>query len=474
MSLWLSIELPQLPLDALLLAQDARERLLVYAQKGSRRWIVGSAHPRIAIGEALGSVQARFPDLQARARDLGAESAALQAVALLAYGLSDRIVIVDDAPRGLYDPPHQSVNVDVAPSLRLFGGIEAMLERAHALLPTLPYRTRIGVAPTLTAAMLAARAGLPPLTDPDPQTVRAQLSVLPLRLLRWPFAAEEVLAGSGHATLGDVLRHGASSLAARLGAGFPLALQRLLGEAPDPRPWFTPPARYRRRHDLDVEIEDWQALLFPLQRLFDEFETYLRARQVAVTELHLSLARRRTETEIFVLRTTSPTQSADLLFRLLRERWQSQGPTAPARELRLRADRFVDLSSTQTQLFDDGNAQGEVWMMLVDRIRARLGDAALWQPGLADDHRPEHAWMRNGAPSTGQAPSPRPLWLLRAPRRFRPQGSVIGSPERISGGWWDGACVDRDYYRLADGKGANLWIFHNRADGQWYEHGRWD
>jgi len=470
--LWLCIELPALPLQALAVPVSGEQQpVVVYAQHGSRRWVVAGNHPRIGSGEALGSVQARFPELRVLARDTAAEAAALQAVGCLAYGLSDRIVLVNDAPRGLYDRPFQAVNVDIAPSLKLFGGIDPLLERARALLGTLPYTTHLAIAPTPEAAAVAVRAVLKPIVDAG--ALRARLAPLPLQQLRWPFAAQELLLASGHASLGDVLRHDRASLAARLGRGFPLALARLLGEAPDPRPWFTPPPRYRRRLDLDVEIEDWQALLFPLRRLFDEFEAYLRARQVSAAQLSLTLSRRRTENETFVLRTTTPTQSAETFLRLLRERWNTRPPTAAASELRLRADRFIALASPQTQLFDDGHSEGEAWNSLADRLRARLGDGALWRPGLAADHRPERAWAPDGDSSPQTSLPPRPLWLLRKPQSWKLRGPMATAPERIAGGWWDDAPVSRDYYRAKAAEGEAVWVYQDREDGRWYLQGLW-
>lgn len=469
--LWLCIELPQLPLEALALHEDEAAPLVVYAQHGSRRWVIAGRHARIGNGEALGSVQARFPEVRAVPRNPAAEAAALQAVACLAYGLSDRIVLADEAPRGLFDRPFQSVNVDIAPSLKLFGGLDKLLDRARALLSSLPYTTRLAVAPTIEGAAVAVRAGLNPIADVD--TLREQLSALPLAGLRWPLAAQDLLLNSGHVNLADVLRHDAASLAARLGRGFPLALSRLLGSAPDPRPWFTPAPRYRRKLDLDAEIDDWQSLLFPLRRLFDEFEAYLRARQVAATQLSLNLSRRRTEHETFVLRTTAPTQDAGVFLHLLRERWNTRPPTAPASSLRLRADQFVGLHSPQTQLFDDGHGAGEAWNSLVDRMRARLGEGALWRPGLAADHRPEHAWARDGDPRSDHPLPARPPWLLRRPQKWTPRAALAGAPERIAGGWWDDAPIARDYYRARGSQGEGLWVYQDHRDGSWYLHGLW-
>jgi protein ImuB len=421
-------------------------------------------------GEARGSVQARVPALRPRPRHAAAEAAALQNVGNLAYRLGDRIALIDEPPRGLFDTPFQAVSVDIGPSLKLFGGVEAALRRARELAagPLAHHDTRLGLAPTLAAAAVCARNELAPIADRA--DLRERLSPLPLGALRWPEATQELLLGSGHETLGDVLRHDPASLAARLGSGFPAVLDRLLGRQPDPRDWFVPPPRYRRRFDMEAEIDDWQALLFPLKRLFDEFEAYLRARQVAVTQLNLTLARRRTETEGFTLRTTAPTQDAGVFMRLLRERWNNRPPQAAASELRLHADRFLDLHSPQTPLFDDGQAAGEAWNDLVDRLRARLGDEAVWRPGLVADHRPERAWSRGGSSKTPAALPRRPLWLLRDPRPYE-SGVSAGPAERIVGGWWEGMPIERDY-RFVDGPGGEtLWVYRDGADGRWFVHG---
>jgi protein ImuB len=103
------------------------------------------------------------------------------------------------------------------------------------------------------------------------------------------------------------------------------------------------------------------------------------------------------------------------------------------------------------------------------------------------EHRPEHAW-RIAEPSLGSpdaplktasAPPQRPSWLLATPeplerRQGRPQRhgalQLLGGPERIESGWWDGADVRRDYYRARDSHGSLLWIYRDDA-GQWFLHG---
>jgi protein ImuB len=49
---------------------------------------------------------------------------------------------------------------------------------------------------------------------------------------------------------------------------------------------------------------------------------------------------------------------------------------------------------------------------------------------------------------------------------------LLGEPERIETGWWDGADIARDYYTAIDLHGVRLWIFRERASPhRWFLHG---
>jgi protein ImuB len=73
------------------------------------------------------------------------------------------------------------------------------------------------------------------------------------------------------------------------------------------------------------------------------------------------------------------------------------------------------------------------------------------------------------------------LWLLPAPQALeesdgQPQHrgalELLGEPERIETGWWDGGDIARDYYVALDARGARLWIYRERASPhRWFLHG---
>ncbi|MFM0735072.1 DNA polymerase Y family protein [Paraburkholderia sediminicola] len=74
----------------------------------------------------------------------------------------------------------------------------------------------------------------------------------------------------------------------------------------------------------------------------------------------------------------------------------------------------------------------------------------------------------------------RPVWMLDKPLRLmmRDQRPIYRRPlkmltrtERIEAGWWDGNCVERDYYVAADDRGHMFWVYRERLGGEWYLQG---
>jgi protein ImuB len=141
---------------------------------------------------------------------------------------------------------------------------------------------------------------------------------------------------------------------------------------------------------------------------------------------------------------------------------------------------------------------------LVERLRARLGEEAVYGVRSIAEHRPEAAWRRvhelrlTGAPQVAEGMidqgMPRPVWLLSEPLPL-PKPHILQGPERIESGWWDGKGVARDYYVACqcggrkpeptpagrpqgegqDGPsqphGIRLWVFQERQSKRWYVHG---
>jgi len=137
-----------------------------------------------------------------------------------------------------------------------------------------------------------------------------------------------------------------------------------------------------------------------------------------------------------------------------------------------------------------GGARGrDTAPQLVERLRARLGEQAVYGICTVPEHRPEAAWQRVQAlgldavlRAGGRLPRadqgmPRPVWLLDEPAELSAaevrqlhHGKIEG-PERIESGWWDGKGVARDYYIMSRTGGVRLWVFQERRSKGWYLHG---
>jgi protein ImuB len=165
---------------------------------------------------------------------------------------------------------------------------------------------------------------------------------------------------------------------------------------------------------------------------------------------------------------------------------------APILSMELRSGRLQPLSADSLDVFAclGGVGGRDTAPQLVERLRARLGEQAVYGICPVPEHRPEAAWQRvNALQSAPRRPTrrradvpemPRPVWLLNEPARLsdadivelnRSRSMLEEGPERIESGWWDGKDVARDYYVVRQAGGARLWIFQERRSKCWYVHG---
>jgi protein ImuB len=162
---------------------------------------------------------------------------------------------------------------------------------------------------------------------------------------------------------------------------------------------------------------------------------------------------------------------------------------APVRSMELRSGALQPLSADSLDAFVGLRGGGrDTVPQLVERLRARLGEAAVYGLCSVPEHRPEAAWRRiqelqltSGAPMRGAPVTEmrRPVWLLEAPMLLAADGRDLSEqgvrleqgPERIESGWWDGRDVARDYYVARQMRGATWWIFQERHSHSWYLHG---
>lgn len=466
--LWLCLYFPRLPAEALNLHD---ETAVVVAHKGARRWLVTDA-AGVKAGTPLSVALSLEPRLQTRLRQPAAERERLRALAHALYRYGSPVCTQIIEPQDEGQLPWPLLWVEVGESLSLHDGLEPLLDALCADLIELGTSARMAVAPTRLGGALLARAGdtLPVTTL---RVLHTRLAPLPLALLPWPEGVLETLRGLGLRSLGAVLKLPRVELARRIGAHWILQLDRILGRAAHPFQAIHLPPRFERRFEFFQEVESVEGLLFPLRRLCMELQHYLRARESGVCALRLEFLHAQGRRSGFTQRYALPTRDGAHLFSTLRERLLRLKPGEPVRELRLHADDFMRPAERQMDWLE-GAGRSQQWQQAIERLRARLGEKAVWIPACTGDHRPERAWCVQGEFATA-APAKlptRPAWLLREPRLIAEPRQRAPEFERIASGWWDGQPVRRDYY-VADVGGGRAWVFQDLETQQWFLHGWW-
>ena len=295
-------------------------------------------------------------------------------------------------------------------------------------------------------------------------------------LRRLPEDSGERLHRMGLHTLAALRALPRDGLRRRFGPALLEHLDRLYGQADDPLDWYAPPDHFDARVEMGYEVENHMALLFPLRRLVGDLCTYLSIRDGGVQRFVLRLEHEQGHSDVEV-GLLAPERNQALLFELARNRLERVAIDRPVVGLRLLARQLPPFVPAVRDLFDTRPQQALDWPQLRERLRARLGDAAVYRVEPAGDPRPEKAWRRalGDAPTRGveTAPArpPRPAWLLAKPvplltRQHRPfYGTplrMVSPGERIEGGWQDGQTVTRDYFVAEDDNGICYWIYKER------------
>jgi protein ImuB len=514
--LWACLLLPRLPLDvfAPARASSASDPAPPFAVTTGGHYprIVGADALALAAGirpgELVSAALALAPGIVLRERDAFAEARALAAVATWATQFSPAISLA----------PPDAVLVEISGSLRLFGGLAALLARLRQGIRELGYATRCAVAPAAAAALLFARADRP-VAITESTALLPALAPLPLELLDIDPRVVATLASAGIATFGAACALPRAALARRAGTALIAALDHARGIIADPRPPFVPPARYEGRLELAAPVTDTEALAFAVHRLVLELAGWLLGRGLGVIELELTLTHERdgTPATVVAFALAAPAREPAHLVTVLRERLARVTLPAPVESILLASQLVTPLAARNLGLLPGDHDQATV--PLLDRLRARLGEASVTRVAPHPEHRPERAskssgtaattgpgakrqsreqrppgatkgFASEGAPATANAPpafrplpnAPRPLWLLDPPRPLRTPPDhrpwvLHDGPERIESGWWDGNDVRRDYFVAESPSGERIWIYRDgrrgfgEGDGEWFVQG---
>jgi protein ImuB len=391
------------------------------------------------------------------------------------------------------EPPN-ALLLEIKGSLKLFGPLERLHADIDACWRRLALPVYSATAPSTLAALWFARGGAHAVIE-DLRTLPAQLAELPIACTAWDDERLQTLRAMGVTRMGELLRLPRAGLARRLGADMLRDLDIALGRQFAPRRAFVPRARFRARCDFETEIENVAYLEKALEPLIARCAQFLRERQAGIQALRLQLKHRAEPATRVHLGLASITGERRRLMDVLTQKLGRLELKAPVRGMELISGSLLPLSAASLDVFaglaGSGTGAGRDSLpQLVERLRARLGEEAVYGVASIPEHRPEAAWRRVHELSLASVRRvseemldrgsgdgmPRPVWLMDAPLPLTDELILEQGPERIESGWWDGRGVARDYYIArrtphARSHGAKLWVFQERQSKRWYLHG---
>ena len=438
--LWLGLYLPHLPLEVFqrTLPDAAPSQqpdlppsdLLPFAicNRSSVEQVNQSARALgVHAGQKRATALALAPTLIIRERDPALEQQALQQLGSWALQYTPRLSLQ------MPDAAHAQAGLllDIEASLRLFGGLDALLQRMRTDLQALGYTVAVGCAPTATAAWLFARWHDGVIARSETQ-LSTRLARLPVDLLASLEPHRETIEAIGARVFCDLSQLPRSGLARRFGKALLLEMDLALGRQPELRPWFEAPLQFASTLELLADVEHAEALLFAARRQLCELAGWLSARHSAVRHFVLEARHDRTRrtalsgspggpVTLIEARFASPTREVDRMLTVLRERLAVIRLPSAVHTLHLRCEEIVPADAGDRQLFPVAASTEENLGRLVERLQARLGRDQVQRVLLAADHRPEAAYrietVEDPARPTAPLPGNRSLRPTRAARK---------------------------------------------------------
>jgi protein ImuB len=330
----------------------------------------------------------------------------------------------------------------------------------------------------------------------DRETERAAADRVPLERLELEPALRDTLTRLGVHTVGAFVRLPPGGLLARFGREALRLHMLAAGERWDPlRPVFAAEP-VERRILLDDPETDVPRLVFSIKRGLDSLLAQLARHGQALAALAIDLVLDRADDVQEIVRPAEPTLDGRALLRLVHLRLEASPPCAGVTELVLTV-ACTPATREQLSLFAqsprrDLRAANEAFA----RLRAELGNDAVVKAAVCEGHLPEaqYRWLPL---DHAVLPSPRHVDLRPLVRRvaqrpvllpppqshqIRDDGWIVRGLERgavvrfigpyiVSGGWWAGDEVHREYHYALSRSGACLWVYYDRRRRRWFLHG---
>ncbi len=453
-------------------------------------------------GLTLTESRALCPDLANVEHDPARDARALEALARWMIRFTP-VVALPEMPKHECEIS-DSIYLDLTGCERVFGGVSNIVRDVITSLSRLRLSASVAVAPTPGAAWALASFGADNGRIVTRDDLASVLSTLPVAGLRLEDDLRESLHHLGIETIGRVMSLPRHAIPSRFGPRLLHRLDQALERIDEPLVPLTYFAPIEARMDFDGAVDSIETIYLVFKRLIDDIVNELARRGCGVREIEIEFFRAYAQTIKHAIALSRPSRDPVNLFNLIRCATENlDGGGDGFLGIRLFVARAERINDEQIALLDQERYAGEIELaQLVERLRVRMGEAAIATPVLVESHLPERAWnFRSMAVSAmpvvhgrdAHATEKRPLQLLSEPTElavmvspsedrdgrpilFRHHNEVhklrhtIG-PERISGEWWRGHDRTRDYFDVEDEDGRRFWLFRVQETNRWYLHG---
>lgn len=433
-----------------------------------------------------------------RRREANEERAAYELLMELVLRFSPRIEAIACANDNYANAtePALILLLDSSGTGTLFGSAEEYAQKLHTELQHSGFPAGVGSAPDADTAVVLARSTRG-FVSTHAHSMRQHLAALPIGLLACDAKILATLRRWGVRTLGDLAALPEAALVSRLGQQGQKLQQLARGAStrllvPE-KPEFT----LSETVMLDAPIELVDSLLFVLSPMLETTLRKAREYGYVLRSVCLTLRLERSEPHSIAVRPATPTQSRELLLKLLSLELRAHPPSSGI------VGVVLDAEPTQPQMAQRGLFQAQFpepdkLDILLARLRAIAGEENVGSPQLQDSHGEDTFTMVPFQPAvqehSGEVASPDQvvLRMCRPPEEVRVtcrddqphvmvwQGarhlilSCVG-PWDSSGSWWHGGAWDHDAWDVVAGDTPQAFrLRHDHASDTWFVLGVYD
>ncbi|MGB0495497.1 MAG: Y-family DNA polymerase [Kangiellaceae bacterium] len=483
--MWLSIRLPQLPLQALYFEQSKLETITPQAVIESNRIICfnQTAYQQgIREGQSISSAYALCDQVHLSERNLTQEKQKLESLAIALYRFSPCIAI---ELKGF-------LVIEIAASLKLYHGLNNLLTMMQQTLnqQAVSYQLAIGHTPSSSALLsfkdfdYSLSCWCSKTQKIDKQKIIRQLKKMPVELMSLPIKTIEKIQSVGIKSIAKLDSLEKSSIRKRFGILTSEYLAHLFARTAEPKDYFKPPESFIRLVEFVDVIHHREALIFPIKRLIQDLCSFLRLKQKTCQHLYWELFDSEKNTIGFEVVLSDSQINEKIYIQLTQLSLERYSLHAPIDAISLKVEQLVDLDFTATQLFDEANdfKQDNLFM---NKIKAKLGNESCFHLYQTNEQIPEMVSHQiNEFSSTNYQKKSdthliRPSWLFEKAKpiyfdqrnlTYNGRLQILSSQERITSYWWKKKTA-RDYYLAEHEDGTIYWVFFDQINKGWYLHG---